>query len=269
MQSVRKIFSGKKHKSSETPETRAEPQDAQPPTLNGGLSDGPLSAAPVDDVHNEPATRRVVQAPALSESGSPKTADAILIKAEPSPMGDQCKFMVNRDLFEGYSWWFPDLASAEGSPLAEALFGLDEVETVLVHESTLTLTRKDKNQADWRPLAKQAGAAIRSVLQSGSPLIAEKIIRDMPSEDDIREEIQEVIDMVVNPGVAGHGGNVSLLGVKGNTVTIAMGGGCQGCSSASYTLKVGIHNAFRKAIPTVGAILDETDHAAGLNPYYS
>ncbi|MFQ5716422.1 MAG: NifU family protein [Nitrospinales bacterium] len=211
----------------------------------------------------------MVQAPALSESGSPKTADAILIKAEPSPMGDQCKFMVNRDLFEGYSWWFPDLASAEGSPLAEALFGLDEVETVLVHESTLTLTRKDKNQADWRPLAKQAGAAIRSVLQSGSPLIAEKIIRDMPSEDDIREEIQEVIDMVVNPGVAGHGGNVSLLGVKGNTVTIAMGGGCQGCSSASYTLKVGIHNAFRKAIPTVGAILDETDHAAGLNPYYS
>ena len=52
------------------------------------------------------------------------------------------------------------------------------------------------------------------------------------------------------------------------SVTIEMGGGCQGCSAADLTLKQGIHSAFRKAAPYVGAIYDETDHAAGLNPYY-
>ena len=83
------------------------------------------------------------------------------------------------------------------------------------------------------------------------------------------DQIQKVIDEVVNPGVAGHGGHISLLGVMGNSITIQMGGGCQGCSVADVTLKQGIHTSFRDAVPQVGAIFDETDHAAGLTPYFS
>lgn len=223
----------------------------------------------MDEPPVEPVKRRVVQAPLIVSDAGLKQSDEILIKAEPSLKGDQCKFMVNRNLFAGHSWWFPDFESAAGSPLAEALFGIDDVETVLVHESTLTITRRDKSQADWRPLAREAGTVIRRTLQSGSVSIAEKIVRDMPPEDQIRAKVQEVIDMEVNPGVAGHGGRITLLEVKGNTVTIQMGGGCQGCSAADLTLKAGIHTSFRKALPAVGAILDETDHEAGLNPYYS
>jgi Fe-S cluster biogenesis protein NfuA len=177
--------------------------------------------------------------------------------------------MVNRDLFPGYSWYFGNFESAAGSPLAEVLFSIDDVETVLVHESTLAVTRRDKLQTDWKPLAKDIGAAVRRLLQSGSVLIDAKIPRDMPPESEIREGVQLVIDAEVNPGVAGHGGRISLVGVKGNTVTIQMGGGCQGCGAADVTLKNGIHNAFRKAVPAVGAIVDDTDHTAGLNPYYS
>ncbi|MCP5053599.1 MAG: hypothetical protein GY940_40910, partial [bacterium] len=107
------------------------------------------------------------------------------------------------------------------------------------------------------------------LLESSSHLIAKKIIDGIPSEQEISDNIQRVIDTEVNPGVAGHGGNITLLDVKANTVTIKMGGGCQGCSAADMTLKMGIHNSFRKSVPMVGAILDETDHSAGLNPYYS
>jgi Fe/S biogenesis protein NfuA len=57
--------------------------------------------------------------------------------------------------------------------------------------------------------------------------------------------------------------------VRGNSVYISMGGGCQGCSAADQTLKQGIHQAFRNAVPQVGAIYDETDHSAGTNPYFS
>ena len=112
------------------------------------------------------------------------------------------------------------------------------------------------------------GAAVRKALEGSGPLIAEKIIAELPSEDSIRKGIQENIDAEVNPGVAGHGGNITLQSVKGNTVTIQMGGGCQGCSAADLTLKQGIHSSFRKAVPMVGAILDETDHSAGVNPYF-
>ena len=223
--------------------------------------------ASVEEVpDSKPLKRTVVQAPVLVESL--QSSDEVLIKAQPTINGDQCLFMANRPLFEAHSWWFPNFESAEGSPLAEALFSLDGVEALLVHNSTLTVTLS-KTQTDWQSLARNVGAAIRNLLQSKSPLISEKIIKEMPSEHNIREGIQQVIESEVNPGVAGHGGKITLLDVKGNTVTIQMGGGCQGCSAADVTLKVGIHNSFRKAVPAVGAIYDETDHSAGSNPYFS
>ncbi|MBI4388708.1 MAG: NifU family protein [Nitrospinae bacterium] len=235
-----------------------------PPAVNPAPP--PSNPAPV-----KPLKRTVIQAPVLAAdtaSGAPDT-DAILIKAQPSANKEQCVFMVNRPLFAGHSWWFPNFESAEGSALAEALFSVDGVESVLVHDSTVTVTRVDKSAADWLPLAKEVGSAIRGVLGSGAGAIAEKIVREMPAEQQIREDIQRVIDTEVNPGVAGHGGRISLISVKGNAVTIQMGGGCQGCSAADVTLKMGIHNSFRKAVPMVGAIYDETDHAAGANPYFS
>ena len=56
--------------------------------------------------------------------------------------------------------------------------------------------------------------------------------------------------------------------MRGNSIYIEMGGGCQGCSAADVTLKEGIHRSFRDAVPGVGAIYDDTDHAAGENPYF-
>lgn len=213
--------------------------------------------------------RRMIQAPVLSGDAYPEASDEVKIKAQPVPGGESCVFRLNRKLLAGHSWFFPSFESAAGSPLAEALFCLDDVETVLVMESMLTVTRKDKTLVDWKPLARDIGQALRRHLEGGAPALAERILQDMPSEEGIREGIQKVIDIEVNPGVAGHGGSVTLLGVRGNTVTIQMGGGCQGCSAADLTLKQGIHTAFRKAVPFVGAILDETDHSAGLNPYFS
>ncbi|GIT64710.1 MAG: hypothetical protein Ct9H300mP23_03370 [Nitrospinota bacterium] len=45
---------------------------------------------------------------------------------------------------KGASWYFDNFESAAESSLAESLFSLDDVETVLVCESTVTVTRKDK-----------------------------------------------------------------------------------------------------------------------------
>ena len=85
----------------------------------------------------------------------------------------------------------------------------------------------------------------------------------------IAEKVVKVIDEEINPGIAGHGGFVSLVDVKGNDVIIQMGGGCQGCGMANVTLKEGIEVALKKSIPEIGAIYDVTDHADGKNPYYN
>ena len=84
----------------------------------------------------------------------------------------------------------------------------------------------------------------------------------------IAEKVVRVIDDEINPGIASHGGFVSLIDVKGNDVMIQMGGGCQGCGMANVTLKEGIEVSLKKAIPEIGGIYDVTDHAGGENPFY-
>ena len=264
IKNFKNIFSGKEEETSVEKTSAAIVDDSSNTTSTTEVeNDKPFSQP------EPPAMRRVIRVSAVSgDLFPPDDLDKILIKAQPTVAGDQCLFMLNRPLFPGYSWWFPSFESAGESPLAERLFSLDDVETVLVHEATVTVTRKDKTVFDWKTLAGEVGTVLRELIEGGGQLVSQKIIDEMPSQDEIQQGIQKAINEEVNPGVAGHGGLITLQKIKGNTITIQMGGGCQGCSAADLTLKQGIHSSFRKFIPQVGAIFDETDHAAGMNPYF-
>jgi Fe/S biogenesis protein NfuA len=87
--------------------------------------------------------------------------------------------------------------------------------------------------------------------------------------DPFAQQVQQVIDDYINPGVAGHGGWVLLKDVKDKSVYVEMGGGCQGCGLSAVTLRQGIENAIRQAVPEVHEIIDVTAHEAGENPYYA
>jgi Fe/S biogenesis protein NfuA len=106
---------------------------------------------------------------------------------------------------------------------------------------------------------------VEGVMESGF-----RVFHPSPTWDDpLAQRMQELLDRVINPGVASHGGVVSLEGVEDDVAIIRFGGGCQGCSSAGVTLRHGIEKIIRENIPEIKAIQDATDHAKGLNPYYS
>ena len=84
----------------------------------------------------------------------------------------------------------------------------------------------------------------------------------------IRDKVQKILDEMINPAVAGHGGFVELLDVKENVVYLMLGGGCQGCGMVNVTLKQGIEATLRDEIPQIAGVVDQTDHAGGNNPYY-
>ena len=86
---------------------------------------------------------------------------------------------------------------------------------------------------------------------------------------ELKTRVQELIDSMINPAVAGHGGFVELIDVQDNRVYLQMGGGCQGCGAADVTLKSGIERLIKEEIHEVIEVLDTTDHAAGSNPYYT
>ena len=79
-----------------------------------------------------------------------------------------------------------------------------------------------------------------------------------------------MLDQVVNPSIAGHGGRADLVAFDedGGVAYLRLSGGCQGCAMSRMTLTQGIEVALRDEVPEVTRVVDVTDHGSGDNPYY-
>lgn len=88
-------------------------------------------------------------------------------------------------------------------------------------------------------------------------------------DSSIQDKINYVLQNEVNPGLASHGGNVSLSEVTEDDIAILeFGGGCQGCSAVSMTLKDGVEKTLLEKIPELKGVRDMTDHSDTSNAYY-
>ena len=86
---------------------------------------------------------------------------------------------------------------------------------------------------------------------------------------DLADRVRDVLDREINPVIAAHRGQATLVEVDGGWVRLRLDGGCQGCSLAEVTLRQGIEPLLRERIPGVVGLTDLTDHQAGRDPYYS
>ena len=91
-----------------------------------------------------------------------------------------------------------------------------------------------------------------------------RVTPDSPVED----RINYLLFTEVNPGLAAHGGEVSLVELTDDGIAILkFGGGCQGCSAVDMTLKDGVEASLVAKIPEVNGVRDVTDHSQTENAY--
>ena len=190
----------------------------------------------------------------------------IAIIGEPTSNPATCKFTMDRAVYPGGSAFFGNREAAKLSPLALSLFEIPEVQSVLIADNQITLSKSGFDP--WPTIGKQIGTKIRDHIHSGKPAVSDEFIQTIPPETEIRSKVQQLLDREINPALGMHGGWVELIDVRKNSVFLRLGGGCQGCGAVDVTLKQGIEKSIRELIPEVGEIMDTTDHAAGRNPYY-
>lgn len=88
---------------------------------------------------------------------------------------------------------------------------------------------------------------------------------DAPLED----RINYILYNEVNPGLAAHGGQVSLVEITTDMIAVLQfGGGCQGCSAVDITLKHGVEKTLMDQVPELAGIRDSTDHTHTEHAYY-
>lgn len=105
-------------------------------------------------------------------------------------------------------------------------------------------------------------------VESGEGFEIDNPAADPGWEDPLHQKVQKVIDEKVLPVVGAHGGWVELDRIEGATAFVSLGGGCQGCSSAGFTLSAGIEQAICHEVEEIDKVVDVTDHASGDQPFY-
>ena len=155
-------------------------------------------------------------------------------------------------------------------PLARAVFAVHGVRRMEVGGPTIWI-QKDAG-ADWPTLKPAIAAAIRRALaETEAPIEPDTAPGDSdPDPDaDLLRSVRTLLGQKVNPAVAAHGGHIGADRVEGGTVYLRMSGGCQGCAASAATLRQGVEQMLRAALPQIAEIVDVTDHASGNDPYYA
>jgi Fe/S biogenesis protein NfuA len=93
-----------------------------------------------------------------------------------------------------------------------------------------------------------------------------KLTDDSPLND----RINFILYNEINPGLAAHGGHVSLEELtEDNIAVLRFGGGCQGCGMVDVTLKDGVEKSLMEQLPQLKEVRDVTDHTMRDNAFYS
>ena len=189
----------------------------------------------------------------------------MLIEIEKTPNPATRKFLPGRTVMASGGRDFPDAASAEASPLAEALFATGQVNGVyfgrdFVSVSAAPTVEWDQLEPDVlsilldhflldAPLFKPGTAAGIDVAPDAEPSFEED-----PADAEIIEQIKELLNTRVRPAVAQDGGDIVYRGYRDGKLILGMQGACSGCPSSMVTLKRGVEGLIKHYVPEVETI---------------
>ncbi len=186
----------------------------------------------------------------ISESNT-TTKIPISVYAESTPNPTVMRFVINKtiatDTFE-----FKDIDQAQNAPLASALFNFPFVKEVFISDNYVSVMKY--NIAEWNDITLEIREFIRTYIESGNPILNDKILQKKTeivnntneiveqNYTEIEKEIISILNEYVKPAVASDGGHIAFdsFDEKTKTVRVILQGACSGCPSSTITLKNGI-----------------------------
>ena len=180
----------------------------------------------------------------------------MFIQTESTPNPQTLKFIPGAQVMkDGATAFYTNAGDAKNSPLALALFAIEEVAAVFLASDFITVTKKES--VEWSVLKPALLAAImdhfvagREVIRSGGSVASAPLEED----SEIVRQIRELIDTRVRPAVAQDGGDIIYRGFENGIVQLELHGACSGCPSSTMTLKSGIENMLKHYVPEVIAV---------------
>lgn len=181
----------------------------------------------------------------------------MFIQTEPTPNPNALKFLPGRDVAVGGSREFLSPDQAAASPLAEALFRLEDVAGVFFGLDHVSVTRAGHGR-DWSEMKPEILSVIMDHFVSGAALLRDEETgtEDTSGDSEIVTEIKALLDSRIRPAVAQDGGDIlfDAFDETSGVLSLRMRGACAGCPSSAMTLKAGVEQMMRHYVPEVTSV---------------
>ena len=143
---------------------------------------------------------------------------------------------------------FSDAKSLRRSPLAENIFDLGGVTSVVITPDCLSVTNEEG--ALWDDLKPQVLAEIMDFLSRGEAPVRE----GEETAEDVVHNIVGLLNARIRPAIRKDGGDIVFRGFENGIVYVELQGKCVGCPYSQRTLKDGVEKLLRTYIKEVIAV---------------
>jgi len=179
---------------------------------------------------------------------------------EPTPNPNAMKFILREPLTWGITRSYDHAEEAGDDPLAAQLFGIEHVTNVFYVDHWITVTQDGK--ADWQDLMRKLAVPIRDApaADAHSEQLAAQSTAALSSENLSEAErarldkINAILDEQVRPYLQGDGGDLYVIGLEGNKLTVHYQGACGSCPSSISGTLAGIENLVKQIEPDIEVI---------------
>ena len=182
-----------------------------------------------------------------------------IAEIEDTPNPNAKKFVLREPLTWGITRSYDNAAQAANDPLAAELFDIEHVTNVFYVDHWITVTQDGR--ADWQELLRSIAEPIRS-----APAASEETARlastgavtardDLSPADQQRLDLfNELLDERIRPYLQGDGGDLHVLGLDGNKLTVHYQGACGSCPSSLSGTLVSIEQLLKSIEPDIEVV---------------
>jgi Fe-S cluster biogenesis protein NfuA len=166
---------------------------------------------------------------------------------EDTPNPNAVKFVLKDRLTWGTACSFDSAESAANDPLASSLFAIPHVVNVYYMDKWITVTQD--GGADWPKLVREIAMPIREAEAAQKP--DSEVVDNFDDDEPRLAAIRKLIDEQVRPALVSDGGDLQIVGLDGNLLTIRYYGACGSCPSSLAGTLSAIGNLARTIEPDI------------------
>jgi len=181
-----------------------------------------------------------------------------IAEIEPTPNPNAMKFILKEPLTWGITRSYDNAGLAADDPLAAALFDIEHVTNVFYVDHWITVTQD--GHADWQELLRKLAPPIREA-PAADDQSAQVTAQAAPEMEQMSEadrerldKINAILDEQVRPYLQGDGGDLYVLGIAGNQLTVHYQGACGSCPSSLSGTLAGIESLVRQIEPDLEVV---------------